>query len=80
MAITIIYNFLFASGYLQFKLVRGIFVILVILQLELQVAVDDDFWETSYFWDTKGIFISFTTPYRTFLENMMPIRYAWLKL
>jgi hypothetical protein len=59
---------------------QGIFVILVILQLELQVAVDDDFSETIYLLDAKGIFISFTTPYQTFLENIMPIRYAWLKL
>jgi hypothetical protein len=54
-------------------------VVLDVLQLELQVAVDDDFLETSYLLDTKGVFISFTTPYQTFLENIIPIRYAWFK-
>ena len=78
-AVTRIFKFLFVNGYLKFKLVQGIFVVLVIPQLKLQVAVNDDFLETSYLFDTKAMFISFTTPYHTFLENIMPIRYAWLK-
>jgi hypothetical protein len=79
LAVTKIFKFLFVNGYLKFKLVQGIFVVLVVLQLELQVSVNDDFLKTSYLSDTKGVLISFTTPYQTFLENIMPIRYAWLK-
>ena len=65
---TKIFNIIIVNGYLKFKLVQGIFVVLVVLQLELQVAVDDDFLETSYLLDTKFIFISFTTPYQTFYK------------
>jgi hypothetical protein len=66
LVVTRIFGFVVVNGYLKFKLVQGIFIFLVVLQLELQVAVDYDFFETRFLLDTKGLYVSFTTPYQTF--------------
>jgi hypothetical protein len=54
---TIVFNIFIVNGYLKFKLVQGTFVVLAVLQLELQVAVDDKFLETFFLLDMKGLFI-----------------------